>query len=226
MALDYRDFYEIFANNFVEMETLKTKAKMLSKHKVEFSQKFDYCLEKFNKSLDLVTFAIVYFKFFDEYTDQLNFVEKRALSLYDTYFSPNSIYKNKGAEVFDPHYGSVKIDLVFKLGKVISISKNLCNVLGFHHREIEGHKVNKLMPYMFAKFHDRFLRNFIEKGSLKILKQKQIVFYSRNAHKFIFPVSLKLKVDFSRFDNLCAMAFIKPLVTKSEYVLMNNYGKI
>lgn len=82
MAMDYREFYEIFANNFVEMESLKSKAKLLSKHKTDFSKKFDYCLEKFNKSFNLVTLAMVYFKFFDEYTDQLNLVEKRAGSLY------------------------------------------------------------------------------------------------------------------------------------------------
>lgn len=118
-------------------------------------------MQKFRKSLELVSFAIVYYKFFDEYTDKLNLIEKKAVTLYESYFSPNNIYRNKGIDVFDPHYGSAKVDLVFRVGKVLSISKNLCHVLGFDHREIEGHKVNKLMPYMFSRVHDKFLRNFI-----------------------------------------------------------------
>ncbi len=37
MASDYYDFYDIFANNFVEMEALKGKAKILSQHKNLFN---------------------------------------------------------------------------------------------------------------------------------------------------------------------------------------------
>jgi hypothetical protein len=48
-----------------------------------------------------------------------------------------------------------------------------------------------------------------------MLKQKELILYARNSKKLIVPISAKLKVDFSQFDNLCAMAFIKPTPTKS-----------
>jgi hypothetical protein len=82
------------------------------------------------------------------------------------------------------------------------------------------------MPNIFGRAHDKFLKNFIEKGSLKMLKQKETMLYARNANKFMVPVVVKLKADFAQFNNFCAMALMKPVKTKSEFIIMNNYGKI
>jgi hypothetical protein len=71
------------------------------------------------------------------------------------------------------------------------------------------------MPYMFARVHDKILRNFIEKGAVKNLKYKEKVFYSKAASKFIVPVTAKLKVDYASCQSLCAVAFLRPTPTKS-----------
>jgi len=34
-------------------------------------------------------------------------------------------------DIFDPFYGAVKIDLVFSPGKIICITKNICQLLNF-----------------------------------------------------------------------------------------------
>ena len=59
-----------------------------------------------------------------------------------------------------------------------------------------------------------------------MMKQKDLVLYSRSFNKFIVPISVKLKVDYSSTRNLTAVAFVRPTPTKSEFILMNNYGKI
>ena len=79
---------------------------------------------------------------------------------------------------------------------------------------------------MFARNHDKFIRNFVDKGIIKIMQLKEKVVYARNNKKFIVPVNLKLKVDYSSSEGMYAMAFIKMTETKSEFILMNNYGKI
>jgi len=134
--------------------------------------------------------------------------------------------KRGTVDIFDPHYGAVKADLVFNHGKIVTITKNLCRTLGFTHQQLSGQKVNKMMPTMFARNHDRFLRSFVEKGSMKMLKFKEQIYYARTVNKYLFPVSLKLKVDYTHSDGLYSVAFMRPTMTKSEYILMNNYGKI
>ena len=71
MAVEYRQFYEVFANNFVQMQTLKQKTRQLTQFKQQFSQEIELCLKQFDKSLELMTFCMVYFRFFDEYTNKL-----------------------------------------------------------------------------------------------------------------------------------------------------------
>jgi PAS domain S-box-containing protein len=63
--------------------------------------------------------------------------------------------------VFDPNYGVVKVDLVDKIGNIVSLTKNIAGLLGYQRNEVIGIKVNKIMPYIFARHHDKFLNNFI-----------------------------------------------------------------
>lgn len=82
------------------------------------------------------------------------------------------------------------------------------------------------MPLMFSRYHDKFINNFIYKGKMKVLKYKQKVFYARNKNKFILPITIKLKIDYSSNEGMYAVAFTRLSETKSEFILMNNYGKV
>lgn len=39
-------------------------------------------------------------------------------------------------------------------------------------------------------------------------------------------MSVRLKADYSSCQNFCAVTFLRATPTKSEFILMNNYGKI
>lgn len=82
------------------------------------------------------------------------------------------------------------------------------------------------MPLMFSKNHHKFIFNFVEKGQIKIMQHRQTVVYARNSNKFIVPINLRLKVDYSSSEGMYALAFTNLVHTKSEFILMNNYGKI
>ena len=153
-------------------------------------------------------------------------MEERAQYLVESFKNPLNETKRGTVDIFDPHYGAVKADLVFNPGRIITITKNLCHLLGFTHQQLSGQKVNKMMPAMFARNHDKFLRTFVEKGSMKMLKFKDKVLYARSVSKLIVPISVKLKVDYTHDDGLYAVTFMRPTQTKSEFILMNNYGKI
>lgn len=56
--------------------------------------------------------------------------------------------------------------------------------------------INRFMPNLFAKHHNRFLSNFIEKGKIKLLKEKERVIFAKNKKKFIFPINARLKAEY------------------------------
>jgi hypothetical protein len=51
------------------------------------------------------------------------------------------------------------------------------------------------MPRLFGKYHAKFLSNFIDKGRIKLLKEKNRVVFGKNKKKFIFPVNVRLKTE-------------------------------
>ena len=50
--------------------------------------------------------------------------------------------------------------------------------------------------------------------------------FARNSKKFIAPLTIRLKVDYSTSEGMYTVAFSKLSETKSEFILMNNYGKV
>jgi hypothetical protein len=82
------------------------------------------------------------------------------------------------------------------------------------------------MPYIFGRYHDKYLRNFIDKGSIGMLREKERIFFARNSHKFILPITVRLKVEYLTSEGFFASSLINKTPTKSEFILLNNYGKI
>ena len=61
---------------------------------------------------------------------------------------------------------------------------------------------------------------------MKILRSREKVVYARNNKKFIIPITIRLKVDYSSCEGMYSVAFTRLKDTKSEFILMNNYGKV
>lgn len=53
------------------MDALKKQTRILTKQKKYFNAQFDDLLKRFEKNLELVVFSLVYYRFFDEYTDKI-----------------------------------------------------------------------------------------------------------------------------------------------------------
>ena len=79
-------------------------------------------------------------------------------------------------------------------GKIVNITNNLCKAFNHDKADMVNKNINHFMPRIFGRYHDKYLRNFIERGSFKILKSKEKVFFARNNKKFIFPINVRLKI--------------------------------
>lgn len=73
------------------------------------------------------------------------------------------------------------------------MTRNLCPAFGYAKEDMIGFNINLFMPTIFGKNHGKFLSNFIDKGRIKLLKEKVRVIFAKNKKKFIFPVNARLK---------------------------------
>ena len=78
-----------------------------------------------------MTLSLVYYEHFDEYTDKVEKMQRKAQSLSDTLINPYQSMKGNRLDIFDPCYGSIKADLSVKPGTILSITNNLCTMLGY-----------------------------------------------------------------------------------------------
>ena len=105
------------------------------------------------------------------------------------------IYQKCEVNIFNPENGSIYIDLIEDRGKIKKITKNLTEVFGYSREDMISFNINLFMPRIYGRFHRRFLSNFIEKGQIKLLKEKERVVFGKNKKKFIFPVNVRLKAE-------------------------------
>jgi PAS domain S-box-containing protein len=83
--------------------------------------------------------------------------------------------------------------LVQERGRIKKITRNISEFFGYAKEEMVGFNINLFMPSLYGKYHAQFLSNFIDKGRIKLLKERARVVFAKNKRKFIFPINIKLK---------------------------------
>ena len=116
--------------------------------------------------------------------------------------------------------------MVEERGKIKKITRNVSDFFGYAREDMVGFNINLFMPTIFGKNHARFLSNFIDKGRIKLLKERDRVIFAKNKKKFIFPVNIRLKAEHLLNGEFGASALITPFDTNSEYFLIGKNGRI
>ena len=89
-----------------------------------------------------------------------------------------------------------------------------------------GFNINLFMPTLFGKYHAKFLSNFIDKGRIKLLKERTRMVFGRNKKKFIFPINIRLKTEHLQHDQFGASAIITKMDTSSDYIIAGAHARI
>lgn len=89
-----------------------------------------------------------------------------------------------------------------------------------------GFNINLFMPTIYGKNHAKFLSNFIDKGRIKLLKEKERIVFGKNKRKFIFPVNARLKAEHLLDNEFGASAIFTFIDTNSEFMIVGKQGRI
>ena len=111
-------------------------------------------------------------------------------------------------------------------GKIKKITRNIGEFFGHAREDMVGFNINLFMPTIFGRNHARFLSNFIDKGRIKLLKEKERIIFAKNKKKFIFPINIRLKAEHLLDNEFGASAMITAIDTSSEYFIIGKNGRI
>lgn len=136
------------------------------------------------------------------------------------------LFEKSEVDVFSSEHGTIYIDLIEERGKILKITRNVCSMFGYPKNEMMEMNIDGYMPSIFARCHDRFLCNFIEKGEITLLKEKQRIIFGKNKKHFIFPFNIRLKVENTNEGAFGACALLTKLSINKEYILFSKKGCI
>ena len=122
--------------------------------------------------------------------------------------------------------GIIYIDLVEERGRIKKITLPISEFFGYSKEDMIGFNINLFMPSLFGKYHARFLSNFIDKGRIKLLKERNRVVFGKNKKKFIFPINIKLKTEHLQHDQFGASALITKIDTNSEFIIAGTHARV
>ncbi len=118
-----------------------------------------------------------------------------------------------------------------KLGRIEKCDENIAKTFKYtNSKAIEGMKINELMPKIFAKNHDQYLRDFFNKPhSTFIYKEHELFALDQNNR--IFPFYVTVKPYFDTKEMLFSfIGHVKPKLTaglaKKSYIICDEMGNI
>jgi PAS domain S-box-containing protein len=76
-----------------------------------------------------------------------------------------------------------------KMGVITNCNAGALRIFGYTAYEMKNHHINRLMPDMYAKLHDKILEDALSKGPEGINSKERLVF-AKHKSGYIFPVWL------------------------------------
>ncbi|CAD8058052.1 unnamed protein product [Paramecium sonneborni] len=120
----------------------------------------------------------------------------------------------------------IKTGLIKSFGHIICKNEERIETFFNYNRDeqIKITNINQLMPPFIGSYHNQIIHQYIQNGSTHLLFDNRKVFVS-NKNKFIFPIILSLRNDFSNFDdvlfNVCMLK-----VSFQDQIMFDSRGSI
>ena len=110
------------------------------------------------------------------------------------------------------------------LGRMVKANRGVEYIFGYMPNELQGCKINKIMPRLFAQVHDEFIQNFLKRGHSTFIDKNQFLLIENKLHFLQMTLAyVKAMVDLKM--GLMFVSFFKlPLKVPSNSE-GNNYIK-
>ena len=149
----------------------------------------------------------------------------------DTAMARNTFFDNNHLSGDINSYASDGTPCIFasgesnKLGEIVNFNMGICRVFGYTKAELQGRKVEMLMPELYAKHHEGFMQNAIN-NTEDIMQQAMEKFVlAKHKSGYLIPLHLQVRNIPSLAQGLQFVATFKPekknLNTSIGYLLLD-----
>jgi PAS domain S-box-containing protein len=112
-----------------------------------------------------------------------------------------------------------------KYGKILYANKSLCNQFGYIKSEIMNENIQRLIPNIIAGNHDRYMRDFENRGGGTFFKKIKSLF-GKHKQGHLLPIQILAKPVFNPGRGLEYIGMIRLINSQSEFILTSDSGFI
>jgi hypothetical protein len=160
------NFHELFLYSTIKTSSVKAESALIFEKKKMLEDQVYNIIANYSENTRLNLIIFVFYRYLEVYKSN----ESELKKISSQKLLKKRIYQKKEANIFNPEFGSIYIDLVEERGKILNITSNMCEAFGYTREEMIAFNIRRYMPTIFSRNHDRFLSNFVEKGKIKLLK--------------------------------------------------------
>lgn len=215
-------FLEIFTYSTVKMAQVQQESLRLFEAKRSIEAKLERMTWEVGESGSVGLALFVFYRMLEVYRSRENELKK----LGGQQSLKKRLMQKAEGEAVAEEQGIIYIDLVEERGRIRKITLAISEFFGYSKEDMVGFNINLFMPSLFGKCHAKFLSNFIDKGRIKLLKERTRVVFGKNKKKFIFPINIKLKTEHLQHDQFGASALISRIDTSSEFLIAGVHARL
>ncbi|KAL4449156.1 hypothetical protein ABPG74_021148 [Tetrahymena malaccensis] len=216
-------FYDFLSGNFINLFQIQKLSLPLINLNEELEQKLIELFQIHPQDIDLQYLTSIYIQLIDFQNRRVKEFQKAAvdLSLHKSgkYQRINEISQNseKQCVIF-----ASLIENEFLVKKTSNLFEK---IFGYSQDFIYGKQLNILIPNMLKRHHNQMIQSFIDEQSMEIINQGERHLFGLDKKGFIFPMSLRIKLQVFEND-LGVCALVQKKKQPFSYIFFQNDGTI
>ncbi|EWS76030.1 transmembrane protein, putative (macronuclear) [Tetrahymena thermophila SB210] len=217
-------FYDLLCGDFISLKSIENLSSPLLQLKEELESSFIELFKINSSDIDLQYLTCIYIQVLDFQNrkipefQQLNSLESaQEQKKLKRYYLQQSHFTGKNCVIF--------CSLLQNTYVVNLASNSFSKIFGIHKDFIVGKQLNLLVPAIIKKNHDKMIQKFIDQDSLSLIERGQRSLFALDQQGFIFPISLRIKIE-NLSDDVGVCALIHRINKQKSYILFDDDGCI
>lgn len=225
-------FFKEFSESKINFKILTNRGKLVMDLRKEIEGGFEELFQESQDNSHLIRLYIEYqrkihFKDLNairEYTDRLRYLNKRD-KVSDTIVE--KLTNKTKINLYSSNNKVVFVNINKSNFTISKFSKNVPEFFGYEEKEIEGMRLNNLMPNQISRYHNSYVRDFLNRRTGSRLRSPHLVTFGMTKVRELKVIGLIIKLEFFMVDDIYLCGLINSHKRNNQrLILSQNDGTV
>ncbi|KAL4468869.1 hypothetical protein ABPG72_008796 [Tetrahymena utriculariae] len=215
---DMRQFAIILAGNQIDLNQLQKFSKKLQRVKQVLKRRISYLFDINPHNPLLFKLTGIYSQYLDFQAKSVKHFTRKSKQI----LTQPLLTEDYVIDIYLRRSCVIHLTLLDQPGKIMKITQEVQNVLGFEKSDLIGKQIETIIPEQYQKYHSIFIKNFIDYGFSSQLAKDKLFQFAINQRGFIVPIDLRIKIDHFSSQDYGVSGLMTKISQLTEYILLTD----